>query len=249
MNDTQEADVASYLGRGFTTTHWSVVLSARDRACAEGQAALEELCRKYWYPLYAFVRRRGWNPLDAADLTQAFFVFLLENEALKQAQREKGKFRSFLMAAMANFLNNEWDKRRTLKRGGQRQMVSLDALTAEERYRLEPVDPLTPEKLFERRWTMTLVEHVLARLKQEYTAEGKADLFELLEPGLTGELAEGSYADWAKALGMSRGALKVALHRLRRRFGEALRREVAHTVATPAEIDAEIRQLFAAISA
>lgn len=162
--------------------------------------------------------------------------------------REKGRFRSFLLAALTNFLTNEWDKRRTLKRGGQRQFVSLDEMSAEERYRLEPVDTLTPEKLFERRWAMTLVEQVLARLRQEYTAEAKADLFGVLEPGLTGELAEGTYTEWAAALGMSQGSVKVALHRLRRRFGEALRREVAHTVDSPCEVKEEIRQLLAAIA-
>lgn len=245
---THETNAVYDSSRGFATTHWSVVLGSIDSDSSQQQAALEELCRKYWYPLYAFVRRRGSDPHEAADLTQGFFAFLLEKGALKRVAPEKGRFRSFLLAALTNFVNNEWDKRRTFKRGGQYRILSLNEPEAEERYRLEPVDPVTPQKLFERRWAMTLLEEVLGRLKQEYTSEGKARLFEALEPGLTGEVAEGEYAAWAAGLGMSRGAAKVALHRLRRRFGKALRHEIAHTVASPAEVDEEIRQLFAAIS-
>jgi RNA polymerase sigma-70 factor (ECF subfamily) len=209
--------------------------------------ALERLCTRYWYPVYVFIRRRGSDQHEAEDLTQAFFAHLLERETLKKVDRQKGKFRSFLLAAVANFLTNEWDKRQTLKRGGQNQIISLDD-TAEELYRREPVESLTPEKLFERRWAFTLMNQVLARLKEEYIATDKAELFAQLEPGLTNEGNPGLYADWAAALNMSEGAVRVALHRLRRRFGELLRSEIAHTVATPAEVDEEIRHLFAAIA-
>jgi DNA-directed RNA polymerase specialized sigma24 family protein len=248
MAFTQATDVRSNCAQGFTTTHWSVVLGAADGDSLNARAALEQLCGKYWYPLYAFVRRRGWDPHDAADLTQAFFAFLLEKETLKRADRERGRFRSFLLAALDNFLNNEHHKQHAIKRGGRCPLVSLDASAAEEKYCVEATDSLTPEKLFERRWTTTLLEQVLARLKQEFVAGGKARLFETLEPGLTGELAEGAYAQWSMKLGMSPGAVKVALHRLRRRFGEALRHEIAHTVADPAEVDEEIRHLFTALS-
>lgn len=233
----------------FATTHWSVVLRAGQGADARAAWALEQLCRTYWYPIYAFIRRQGSDPHEAEDETQAFFAFLLEKEALRKVDPEKGKFRSFLLAALTNFLNDERDKRQTLKRGGQRQIISLDALAAEERLKLEPVEQLTPVQAFERRWARTLLEHVLHRLRQEYTAENKAKLFARLEPGLTGEVAGAVLAGWAAELGMSTGALKVALHRLRRRYGNLLRREIAHTVASPAELDEEIRQLFAATAA
>jgi RNA polymerase sigma-70 factor (ECF subfamily) len=232
----------------FSATHWSVVLSAGQTDNARATAALERLCRTYWYPIYAFVRRRGTDPHEAEDLTQAFFAFLLEKETLKNVERNKGKFRTFLLAALTNFLANEWDKRQTLKRGGQRQIISLDETVADELYRHETIESVTPETLFERRWAWALIEQVLARLKQEYVTGGKADLFAKLEPALTGETAAGVYAEWAAALGMSEGAVKVALHRLRRRFGELLRSEIAHTVCSPEEIDDEIRQLFAAIA-
>ncbi len=231
----------------FTTTNWSVVLAAGQTDYGRAAAALERLCRKYWYPIYAFIRRRGSDGHEAEDLTQAFFTHLLEKETLKRVNRQKGKFRSFLLAAVTNFLANEWDKKQTLKRGGQSQIVSLDEMAAEELYSHEPAGSLTPEKLFERRWAFTLVDQVLARLKEECIAADRAKLFAKLEPGLTGEINPGLYAEWAAALGMSEGAVRVAVHRFRRRFGELLRSEIAHTVATPEEVDEEIRHLFAAI--
>jgi RNA polymerase sigma-70 factor (ECF subfamily) len=232
----------------FSATHWSIVLAASGNDLSRATAALERLCRTYWYPIYAFVRRRGFGPHDAEDLTQGFFAFLLEKETLKKVDRAKGKFRTFLLAALTNFLANEHDKRQTLKRGGRREIVSLDETVAEGRYLREPVESLTPEKLFERRWANVLVEQVLARLKEEYAASGKADVFAKLEPALTRDTGAGAYAEWVKELGMSEGAVKVALHRLRRRFGEVLRSEIAHTVSSPEEIDDEIRHLFAAIA-
>jgi RNA polymerase sigma factor (sigma-70 family) len=236
------------MASNFTATHWTMVLEAGRDDYPRAAAALERLCRIYWYPIFAFVRRRGFNGHDAEDMTQSFFVNLLEKETLKKVEREKGKFRSFLLAALQNFLANEWDKRQTLKRGGQRQIISFDEAAAETHYQDEAVELHTPETVFERSWAFALLEQVLARLKQEYTGADKANLFSKLEPELTREVAPGLYAPLAAELNMSEGAVKVALHRLRRRFGELLRSEIAHTVSSPEEVDEEIRQLFAAVS-
>lgn len=232
----------------FSTTHWSVVLAAGNKDDAAATDALERLCTKYWYPIYAFVRRRGSDAHTAEDLTQSFFASLLEKQTLKRADRQKGKFRTFLLAALTNFLNNEWDKGRSQKRGGKCQIVSLDETVAEDRYRHEPIESASPEKLFERRWATLLLEQVLDRLKREYTSEGKADLFVKLEPCLTGEASRGFHDECAATLGMNPGAVRTALHRLRQRFGQLLRDEVSQTVAGEAEIDEEIRDLFAAVS-
>jgi RNA polymerase sigma factor (sigma-70 family) len=232
----------------FSTTNWSVVLEAGRTDVARAAVALEHLCRKYWHPIYVFVRRRGSNHHKAEDLTQSFFAHLLEKETLKEVDRQKGKFRSFLLASLTNFLVNEWDRRQTLKRGGNRQIISMDEMSAEQLYSEEPVELFSPEHLFDRRWAITIIEQVLTRLKNEYAASGKAEMFIKLEAGLTGEVTPGSYANWAAALDMNEGAVKVALHRLRRRFGELLRSEVAYTVADPAEVAEEIRHLLAAIS-
>ncbi|HUA65282.1 MAG TPA: sigma factor [Alphaproteobacteria bacterium] len=233
-------------GRGdFTTTDWNVVLEAGGDASASA-AALERLCSIYWYPIYAFIRRRGFDRHSAEDLAQSFFACLLGKEMLKKVNPEKGKFRSFLLSALTNFMANEWDTRHAAKRGGHRQIVSLEELEAEEIYQRESVEPLTPEKLFERSWAFTLLERTLARLKTEYA--NKAELFRSLEPELTREPMPGLYRAKATELKMSEGAVKVALHRLRRRFGQLLRSEVAHTVSTPEEVDQEIRYLFTAIS-
>ncbi len=233
----------------FPATHWSIVLGAGVDDMTRATAALERLCRTYWYPIYAFIRRRGSGPQDAEDLTQSFFAFLLERETLKKVDRSKGKFRTFILAALTNFLSNEWDKRQTLKRGGQSKIISLDETEAEGRYFREPVESVTPETLFERRWAAALIEQVLGRLREEYAAAGKSDVFAKLEPALTREVSAGDFTQWAGELGVTEGAAKVALHRLRRRFGEVLRSEIAHTVSSPEEIDEELRHLFPAISA
>jgi RNA polymerase sigma factor (sigma-70 family) len=232
----------------FSTTHWSVVLGAGQDNPAGAAVALERLCGIYWYPVYAFIRRRGSGQHDAEDLTQGFFAHLLEKDTLKKLDRQKGKFRSFILAALTNFLNNEWDKRQTLKRGGKIQMVSLDETRAEEIYLHEPVDALTPEKLFERRWARAVVERVLARLKQEYATAKKSKLFEKLEPGLTREVKQEALEEWAVALDMTEGAVKASLHRLRRHYGELLRGEIAQTVSTPEDLDEEIRHLCVAMA-
>jgi RNA polymerase sigma-70 factor (ECF subfamily) len=248
MEPATDAGVARERSGVFSTTHWSLVLTAAKGNVAGAARALEQLCAKYWYPIYAFIRRRGSDVHEAEDLTQAFFAHLLEKETLKRVDRERGKFRTFLLAALTNFLNNEWDKAQTLKRGGGHQIVSLDETVAEDRYRQEPIESATPERLFERRWALSLLEQVLDRLKQEYVTEGKAELFAKLEPCLTGEMSRGFHDECALVLGMNPGAVRTALHRLRQRFGQLLREEVSQTVANEAEVDEEIRYLFAAVS-
>ncbi len=229
---------------GFAATRWTVVLAAADQRDAPAAAdALAELCRTYWYPLYAFIRRRGYESHAAEDLTQEFFARLLDKRLLAGADREKGKFRAFLLAAVKNFLANEWDRSRAQKRGGGRAVVAWDALSAEARYQLEPAHELTPERLFERRWALGLLDQVLARLQDEFDEGGKARLFDALKGTLAGGMIE-TYAAIADRLGISEVAVKVAVHRLRRRYRELLRAEIAHTVADPAEIDEEIRHLL-----
>jgi RNA polymerase sigma-70 factor (ECF subfamily) len=234
----------------FSTTHWSVVLEAGRDNPAAAAAALERLCGVYWYPVYAFIRRRfkNYNHQDAEDVAQGFFAQLLAQEALKKLDRQKGKFRSFILASLTNFLNNDWDQRQTLKRGGKLQIVSLDETHAEEIYARELVAAPTPEKLFDRRWAQAVVERVLARLKAEYVQANKSKLFEKIESGLTREVKQAALAEWAVALDMSDAAVKIALHRLRRRYGELLREEIAQTVATPEELDEEIRHLCVAMA-
>jgi RNA polymerase sigma-70 factor (ECF subfamily) len=229
---------------GFVATRWTVVLAAaKGRDSPEVADAMAELCRTYWYPLYAFIRRRGYESHEAEDLTQEFFARLLERHVLVGIDREKGKFRAFLLAAAKHFLANERDRAQAQKRGGGRAMIAWDCLNAEARYRLEPAHDLTPERLFERRWALALLDRVLARLQAEFDEGGKTRLFEALKGALAGGL-ESTYAAIAERLGMSEVAVKVAVHRLRRRYRHLLREEIAHTVADPTEIDEEIRHLL-----
>lgn len=229
------------------TTRWSVVLAAGEPGEPEAQAALAALCESYWYPLYAFIRRQGYRPEDAQDLTQGFFARLLEKQFLHAVEPGKGRFRSFLLAACKHFLANERDRAGTRKRGGG-QPPPVNLQTAEQRYLLEPAHAVTPERLFERRWAMTLLEQVLGRLRQEYASEEKAQQFMVLKPFLAGERSAGRYAEVGVELGLSEGAVKVAVHRLRRRYRELLREEIARTVDDPAEVEQEIRDLFAALA-
>lgn len=230
---------------GFAATRWTLVLAAGGgRSSSRAAAALAELCRAYWYPLYAYVRRRGFDAHDAEDLTQAFFLRLLEKECLADVDRRKGRFRAFLLASLKHFLSNRRDQARAKKRGGGRRVLSLDAMKAESRYRLEPADLLTPERLFERRWALAVLEQVLARLQAEQRAEGKTDLFDRLKPFLAAGRSAGGYAETARDLGMTAGAVKTAVHRLRRRYRRLLRDEIAQTVASPEQIDEEIRYLM-----
>lgn len=230
----------------FATTHWSVVLAAGQSENACTAAALECLCRTYWYPLYAFIRREGYQAPDAQDLTQGFFSRLLAKNYLGQVDPQKGKFRSFLLAALRHFLSDQRDRDRAAKRGGGAEILSLDAQDAEERYRLEPMEQMDAQKIFERRWAITLLEQALARLRDESARAGKAELFECLRDFVAG-VSEVSYAAAAARLGQTGSAVKSALHRLRQRYHELVREEVAHTVADPAEIDAEIRYLITVI--
>ena len=235
-------------GPWFTPTHWSVVLSAADSTAPASLAALEKLCQTYWYPLYAYVRRKGCGPEDAQDLTQGFFARLLEKKFLRQVDRGKGKFRSFLLASLEHFLAKEWRDAKRQKRGGGCPHIALDSLEAEERYRLEPSDTLSADRIYDRRWALALLEATFARLRAECAASGKTALFEALKGTLCAEEGPSSQAELAARLGMSVGAVKVAAYRLRQRYGELLRAEVADTVATEGEVDEEIRHLFAALS-
>jgi DNA-directed RNA polymerase specialized sigma24 family protein len=231
----------------FQTTHWSVVLLAGHGGEAGARQALELLCRTYWYPLYAYVRRRGHGPEEAQDLTQEFFARLIANHDLARADREKGRFRSFLLAAMNHFLVSEWRKVHAAKRGGGQFVISLDGLTAEERYRREPMCERTPETLYEQRWALTLFDGALARLQQEWGSAGKAREFDRLKQFLTNEAGDGEYAQAATALDMTVGAVSVAVHRVRHRYSQLVREEIAHTVADPADLEDEVRHLFAVL--
>ena len=242
---------SSDVGEGrpvFVTTHWSVVLSARGKDSPQSAAALETLCRTYWYPLYAYVRRQGHSPPDAQDLTQEFFARLLEKDYLKAADREKGRFRTFLIVALKRFLANEWDRLRAQKRGGGQPLLSLDAELAEQRYRIEPVEGTTADRIFERRWALTLLDRTMTRLREEFASAGKAGDFDRLKACLTAERGEISYTEIAAALGMSEGAARVAVHRLRKRFREVFREEIAHTVSSPEEIEEEVRYLISVLA-
>jgi len=230
----------------FATTHWSVVLSAADTAAPGADEALEKLCRTYWYPLYAYVRRKGYSSHDAEDLTQGFFAQLLERQSIRQVRGE-GKFRSFLLGALEHFLANEWNRARREKRGGQCTFISLDEAAPESRYQLEPVEELTAEKIYDRRWAMMVLEQALKNLRQECAAAGKQRLFEELKPILSGDKTDAPYAEISARLSMSEGALKVAAHRLRERYGELVRQEIAQTVTNQSEMEEELRHLFAAL--
>jgi RNA polymerase sigma factor (sigma-70 family) len=234
--------------REFAATRWTVVVAAGQRKAPGAGRALEELCRTYWYPLYAYVRRCGHSPHEAEDLTQEFFARLLARNYLADVDREKGKFRSFLLASLKHFLANEWDRAQTQKRGGKHQHVSFDIHAAEIRYQQEPSNDLTAEKLLDRQWALALLDRVLIRLQAEFVTDGKGKQFEQLRTFLTEGKGATSYAVVAAKLDTTEGAAKVAVHRLRRRYRELLREEIAHTVADPANIDEEIRQLFAAFT-
>jgi RNA polymerase sigma-70 factor (ECF subfamily) len=232
----------------FVTTHWSVVLTAGRSDTTRARDALAKLCQTYWYPLYTYVRRRGHSPEDAQDLTQEFFARLLEKNWVGHADQTKGHFRSFLLSALNHFLSDEWDKARAQKRGGGVPRVPLQFDTAETRYGVESADNVTPERSFELRWALTLLEEVLNRLRGEYEQEGKAALFAALNPCLVGERTAQPYAELAKKLGVNEGTVKSAVHRLRQRYRQLLRDEIAQTVAGPGEVEEELRHLFAVLA-
>jgi RNA polymerase sigma-70 factor (ECF subfamily) len=250
MNASEKVNENAGLPPGlFATTHWSVVLAAGQGDSPQAIEALERLCRTYWYPLYAYVRRRGYQPQDAQDLTQGFFAALLTGKYLGQANRARGRFRTFLLTAFGNFLHNEHDRATALKRGGGREIVSWEAHTAEGRYAQEPAGGLSPEQIYEKRWAATLLERVLARLRDESIDAARRELFDQLKPHLWGEDEATPYAQLATRFNLTVSAIKVTVHRLRRRYREVLREEIAQTVADPAEIDGEIQYLIRVMSA
>jgi RNA polymerase sigma-70 factor (ECF subfamily) len=225
----------------FPSTHWSLVISAGG-ASAEAGRALAELCETYWYPVYAFLRRKGRSHDDAADLTQAFFARMLEKRYLKDADPDRGRFRSFLLASLCHFMSNDRDWQQALKRGGGLRHVPIELATAEERYSLEPADDLTPERLYERRWTLAVLDKAMSRLARKYDEAGRGEVFQRLKPGLTGDNL--SYRQAAEELGVKEGSLRVAAHRLRNEFGEMLRSTIAETVDRPTDVDDELRYLL-----
>jgi RNA polymerase sigma-70 factor (ECF subfamily) len=231
----------------FMSTHWSVVLNAGADDSTVANAALQQLCSTYWYPLYAFVRRQGFSPHDAQDVTQSFLSDLLARQSLQNVSPAKGKFRSFLLASLKHFVANERNHANRLKRGGGALVFSLDETAAEDRYRHEPVDGCAPDKLYDRRWALTTLEAAMTRLGEECDRDGKNALFGELKSTLTGERALGGYAETAQRLNMSEDAIKQAARRLRLRFAEHLREIVAQTVADPAQVEDEMRSLAAAI--
>lgn len=232
----------------FATTHWSVVLAAANKEAPEATAALEVLCRNYWYPLYAYVRRRGYSPEDAQDLTQEFFLRLLRKHYLGQVDPSKGKFRSFLLAAINHFLADEWDRASAVKRGGRATFLALDSDSAEQRL-AEASKEHTPEQLFERCWAMAFLQQVLGQLRAEASQAGHLSHFDELKVFLTGEKSPLSYAELAATMGSAETALRKEVQRLRHRYGELLREEIARIVANPAEVEDELRHLFAVLSA
>jgi RNA polymerase sigma-70 factor (ECF subfamily) len=230
----------------FTTTQWSVVLDAQSES-PSAQEALEKLCRTYWWPLYGFVRRQGYNPEEAQDVTQGFFARLLERRDLDAVRREKGRLRSYLLASLKNFLAKEYRRATTIKRGEGRPLVPLEDLLVRERADREPADTLTADRIYERRWALTLLEQVLARLAEEYRVAGNSALFEQLKQMLSDEPDRPSQAKIAQELGMTENAVKQAFHRLRQRYRLLLREEIAQTVAVPGDVEEELRHFIAVL--
>jgi RNA polymerase sigma factor (sigma-70 family) len=232
----------------FATTHWSVVLAAGHISVPGAREALETLCRTYWYPLYVYVRGQGRTPHDAQDLTQEFFARLLEKNYLQFADPDRGKFRAFLLKSLKHFLVNEWEKARAQKRGGGHSFIPLDADIAESRYAAEPIPALTLDTVYEKRWAVTLIEVVLARLRETYSTTGRLLIFEALKPFIWSDQTTLSYTELAEQLGLKAGAVKVAVYRLRTRYRELLRAEIAETVATPGEVDEELQHLISVLT-
>jgi RNA polymerase sigma-70 factor (ECF subfamily) len=244
MSDQDKRRAAADSPDEFATTHWSIVLAAGQDAHGGSDRALSTLCQTYWYPLYAYVRRRVGNPDEAQDLTQSFFAQLLERHVLAIADPQRGRFRAFLLTAMKNFLNNEWNKARTQKRGGRVARLSLDFDSVESRYGMEPSHDVTPEKLYERQWTLTLLDRVLDRLQAELAAKNRQRHFDVLRDFLTGDPASPDYSDAARQLGISPAAAKQAAYRMRKQYRQLLRAEVAETVADANDVEDEIRSLL-----
>lgn len=246
MQTSDETSVAQH-AQLFATTHWSVVLQAGHGDSAQSMQALETLCRSYWYPLYAYVRRHGQSPHDAEDLTQEFFARLLARDYIQLADRNQGRFRTFLLSSLKRFLINDWKKGNREKRGGGQKVLSLDEEMAETRFSAEPSADQPPDTLYDGGWAAVLMDRALTALRTEFQHAGKLELFERLKGFVWGEKCGLSYAEMAGQLGMTEGAVKVAVHRLRQRYGELLRAEIAQTVSTPAEVNEELRYLVSVI--
>jgi RNA polymerase sigma factor (sigma-70 family) len=249
MTSEQATPGSTAPGDIFATTHWTVVLAAGQRHSPQADLALEELCRTYWFPLYAYVRRRGYTKEDAEDLTQAFFARLLAKNFLANLGSEKGRFRAFLLASLKHLLANEWDKSQTQKRGGGNLPLSLDWQTADTKFQVSAANEPSPDRAFDREWALALLAKVINRLQSECEADGKAKLFEQLKMFLTAGKSESAQSEVAKALGMEEGAVRVAIHRLRKQYRQLLRDEIANTLSDPAVVDEEMRALFGAFSA
>ena len=227
----------------FATTRWSVVLTAQDKQSSQCRQAMDGLCRTYWYPLYAFVRRQGCTADEAADFTQGFFARCLERDWLDSVDQNRGRFRNFLLASIKHYVSNERARQRAKKRGGGKHVFSLDMQTAETRYKIEPESTTTPEQLFERQWALTLLDTVLKDLQKQYQDEGKEEMFGALKPCLIGQTATLPYAELAQTFGCTEGAVRVMVHRLKKRYRDLLRRHIADTVAAPEDVEAEMQHL------
>ena len=245
---TTAASSSSAPGDIFATTHWTVVLAAGKRHTPQSDHALEELCRTYWFPLYAYVRRRGHTKEDAEDLVQAFFARFLAKNYLEGLNAERGRFRAFLLAALKHFLANEWDKSRRQKRGGGAEHLSLDWQTADTQFQVAATAEPSPDKAFDREWALALLAKVIERLQAECAADGKGKLFEQLKIFLAAGKGESAHVEVARSLGMEEGAVRVAVHRLRKRYRVLLRDAVAQTLSDPAQVDGEMQALFGAFA-
>ncbi len=248
MNSQTSIPSNSTPGDIFATTRWTVVLAAGQHAGPQSTAALEELCHTYWYPLYAYVRRRGYGKEDAEDLVQAFFARFLEKNYLAGLDAERGRFRAFLLASLKHFLINEWKKTQRQKRGGGELPLSLDWETADTKFQVAATNEPSPDKAFDREWALALLAKVIERLQQECEAEGKGKVFEQLKTFLMAGKAESAQSEVAKVLDMEEGAVRVAVHRLRKRYRVLLRDEIVQTLADESMVDEELRALFGAFA-
>jgi DNA-directed RNA polymerase specialized sigma24 family protein len=248
MHQEPAKDDAASSPQWFRTTHWSLVSLISDGDSPQATAALEKLCGTYWLPVYSYIRRQGYSPHDAQDLAQGFFARLLRLNSFAAVGQSKGKFRTFLLAALNHFLSDERDRARAEKRGGGKALISLDEAHAEELYLQIPAPDLTPEKLYDRHWALTVMEQALGRLRKEYGAAGNAAVFEHLSGFLSREATPGDYDRAAQKLGMTRGAMAVAVHRLRQRYRECVRFELSQTVTSPEDLELEMKHLFQALT-
>lgn len=231
----------------FATTRWSIIVSAGQQSSDDSRKALAALCECYWVPLYGYVRRRISNVAEAHDLTQAFFTELIEKNFVGTADPQRGRFRAFLLTAFKNFLSKHWEQQRAVKRGGGRVPISLDFAAADSRILIDPAGGLSPEQIYDREWALTLLSQILDTLSSEYAQKGRSDQFRVLKGFLVGDYTSLTYADVASDLDMNESAARMAVSRMRQRYRDLLRLEIGHTVASPEEIDDEIRKLFATL--